>query len=86
MLSMELFRNEADKIRADHDKRSIPHDNINQVIKLDEDWRDALKQMEDGRRERNIAAKGIAAAKKSGNKEEAEKIMAQVKDLSLIHI
>ena len=50
MLSMDLFRNDADKIRADHDKRGIPHDKINQVIDLDEQWRGALKQMEDGRR------------------------------------
>ena len=78
---MELFRNEADKIRADHDKRGIPHDRINKVIELDEQWRGALKEMEEGRRERNQAARGIADAKKSGNKEEADKIMAQVKDL-----
>ena len=78
---MELFRNEADKIRADHDKRSIPHDRINQVIELDEQWRGALKEMEEGRRERNLAARGIADAKKSGDKEVAAKIMAQVKDL-----
>ena len=81
MLSMDLFRNDADKIRADHDKRGIPHDKINQVIDLDEQWRGAQKQMEDGRRERNLAARGIADAKKSGNKEEADRIMAQVKDL-----
>ena len=81
MLSMDLFRNEADKIRADHDKRGIPHDSINQVIRLDEEWRNALKQMEDGRRERNLAARGIADAKKSGDKEESDRIMAQVKDL-----
>ena len=37
--------------------------------------------MEEGRRERNQAARGIADAKKSGNKEEADRIMAQVKDL-----
>ena len=81
MLSMDLFRNEADKIRADHDKRGIPHDSINQVIQLDEEWRNALKQMEEGRRERNLAARGIADAKKSGDKEESDRIMAQVKDL-----
>ena len=81
MLSMDLFRNEADKIRADHDKRGISHDSINQVIRLDEEWRNALKQMEEGRRERNLAARGIADAKKSGDKEESDRIMAQVKDL-----
>ena len=81
MLSIDLFRNESDKIRADHDKRGLPHDRIDQVIDLDQQWRNALKDMEDGRRERNQAAKGIAEAKKSGNKEEADRIMAQVKDL-----
>ena len=78
---MDLFRNYAEKIRADHDKRGIPHDRIDQVIALDEQWRAALKEMEEGRRERNLAARGIADAKKSGNKEEADRIMAQVKDL-----
>ena len=81
MLGMDLFRNEADKIRADHDKRGLPHERINQVIDLDEQWRDALKQMEEGRRERNQAARGIADAKKSGDKAEADRIMAEVKDL-----
>ena len=81
MLSMKLFRNEADKIRADHDKRGIPHDRIDKVIELDQLWRNALKDMEEGRRERNLAAKGIADAKKSGDMDSANKIMAQVKDL-----
>ena len=73
MLSMELFRNEAGKIRADHDKRGIPHDKIDQVIDLDKQWRTALKEMEESRRERNIAAREIADAKKSGDKESSSK-------------
>ncbi|MDC3297918.1 serine--tRNA ligase [Candidatus Poseidoniaceae archaeon] len=81
MLSMELFRNDADRIRADHDKRGIPHERIDKVIELDQLWRNALKEMEDGRRERNQAAKGIADAKKSGDMDSANNIMAQVKDL-----
>ena len=81
MLSMDLFRNEANKVRADHDKRGISHEKIDQVINLDEQWRGALKEMEEGRRERNVAARGIADAKKSGNKEDADRIMAQVKEL-----
>jgi seryl-tRNA synthetase len=78
---MELFRNDADRIRADHDKRGIPHERIDKVIELDQLWRNALKEMEDGRRERNQAAKGIADAKKSGDVDSANNIMAQVKDL-----
>ncbi|MGB1589452.1 MAG: serine--tRNA ligase [Candidatus Poseidoniaceae archaeon] len=78
---MDIFRNNPELIRSDHDKRGIPHDRIDAVIQLDKDWRDALKGMEDARRERNSAAKGIAEAKRSGNKEEADRIMAAVKDL-----
>ena len=57
MLGMDLFRNQADKIRADHDKRGIPHDRIDRVIELDEQWREALKEMEESRRQRNQAAR-----------------------------
>lgn len=81
MLSMDLFRNEVEKVRADHDKRGITHERIDQVLSLDDSWRAALKEMEDARRERNIAAKGISEAKKSGDSAEADRIMAEVKNL-----
>jgi seryl-tRNA synthetase len=78
---MEVFRNEVDRIRADHDKRGLAHEKIDEVISLDNQWRAALKEMENARKERNNAARGISDAKKSGNKEEADRIMAEVKDL-----
>lgn len=81
MLGMELFRNNPELIRADHDKRGVPHDKIDQVIQIDEKWKGALKQMEEARRERNVAARGIAEAKKGGDKTTADKIMAEVKDI-----
>ncbi len=81
MLSMDLFRNEVEKVRADHDKRGISHERIDQVLSLDDSWRAALKDMEDARRERNIAARGISEAKKSGDAAEADRIMAEVKNL-----
>ena len=63
MLPMSMFRKNADTIRADHDKRGIPHDSIDAVIRLDGEWKSALHEMEMARRERNTAAKGIADAK-----------------------
>ena len=78
---MDLFRNEVEKVRADHDKRGIPHERIDQVLSLDDSWRAALKDMEDARRERNIAARGISEAKKSGDSTEADRIMAEAKNL-----
>ena len=67
---MELFRKKwVDKIRADHDKRGIPHDRMTRSSNwmnigetLSKKWRKVAKN-------RNQAARGIADAKKSGNKE-----------------
>ena len=39
MLDMTMFRENSDAIRADHDRRGIPHDSIDEVIRLDEEWR-----------------------------------------------
>ena len=81
MLSMDWFREKSDEIRADFDRRKIDHEPIDQVITLDNEWRNAIKEKDLARRERNNAAKGIAEAKKSGDAVAAESIMAEVKDL-----
>lgn len=81
MLPISLFRENPEVIFADHDKRGISHEPVHQVIRLDGDWKAALHEMEQSRRQRNIAAKGIAEAKKSGDKVESERIMAEVKNL-----
>ena len=81
MLEMRMFRELADVIRADHDRRGIPHDLIDQVISLDQEWKDLRYRADQIRKQRNEAARNIAAAKKSGNSEEAERILAQVANL-----
>jgi seryl-tRNA synthetase len=81
MLPISLFREKPEVILADHDKRGISRDPVHEVIRLDGEWKAALHEMEQSRRQRNIAAKGIAAAKKSGDKEESDRIMAEVKNL-----
>ena len=82
MLDIELFReNDAALIRADHDKRGISHEKIDEVIRLDNEWKSALHEMELARRERNSAARNIAEAKKSGDAKRAEEVMTGVKDL-----
>jgi len=78
---MSLFRTNPEAIRADADKRGITHDSIDAVIRLDGEWKQALHEMEMARRERNTAARGIAEAKKAGDKEAADKILAEVADL-----
>lgn len=81
MLDMNLFREQADLIRADHTKRGLPHDSIDRVIELDQSWRNLLHETDQLRREKNEAARGIGAAKKAGDHAAAEAILAQVADL-----
>jgi len=76
-----MFRESADVVRADHDRRGIPHDLIDQVIILDEEWKDLRFQADQIRRQRNDAARETAAAKKAGDSEEVEKILSQVANL-----
>ena len=78
MLDMAMFRDNADAIRADHDRRGIPHDSIDEVIRLDEEWRKAQYDVDQLRRRRNEAARGIADAKKSGDEAAAKAIMDEV--------
>ena len=78
MLDMRMFREHADVLRADHDKRDIPHDNIDSVIRLDEEWRQTRYDSDQLRKKRNEAARGIAAAKKSGDEAAVKAIMTEV--------
>jgi len=81
MLDMAMFRKNADLIRADHDKRGIGHDSIDEVIRLDEEWRKSNFETDQLRRMRNEAARGIAEAKKGGDTKTVEKIMKEVSDI-----
>ena len=63
MLDMNMFREHADLIRADHTKRGLPHDAIERVIELDKTWRNLLHETDQLRRAKNEAARGIGAAK-----------------------
>ena len=76
-----MFRDHADVIRADHTKRGLPHDAIERVIELDQEWRNLLHATDQLRREKNDAARGIGAAKKAGDQAQAQAILAQVADL-----
>ena len=81
MLEINLFRNNPDIIRKDHDKRGLPHDNIEKVIQLDQAWVNLQHQTNQLRATKNTAARGIGAAKKAGDEVEAKRILAEVADL-----
>jgi seryl-tRNA synthetase len=59
----------------------MPHDNIDEVIRLDEEWRQARYDVDQLRKKRNEAARGIAEAKKSGDSAAADAILAEVASL-----
>jgi len=81
MLDMNMFREHADVVRADHTKRGLPHDNIEKVIELDQTWVNLQHQTNQLRATKNTAARGIGAAKKAGDEAEAKRILAEVADL-----
>ena len=81
MLEINMLRNNPDIIRKDHDKRGLPHDNIEKVIQLDQAWVNLQHQTNQLRATKNTAARGIGAAKKAGDEVEAKRILAEVADL-----
>ncbi|HJQ92789.1 MAG TPA: serine--tRNA ligase [Candidatus Thermoplasmatota archaeon] len=66
MLDIKLLRETPDVVRADLRKRSRDPAVVDQVVALDTQWREGLKQMEALRAERNKSGKLIAEAKKAG--------------------
>ena len=50
MLDIQLFREEVERIRADHDRRGLPHGNIDKVIELDTKWKGMLRETNELRR------------------------------------
>ncbi len=78
MLDIKLFRENRNIILADHIKRKISNNNINEVIRLDEEWRKVRYDSDVLRKERNEGARGIAAAKKNNDLEKVNNIMEKV--------
>ncbi len=81
MLDMSMFRERVAVIKADHDRRGLPHDAIDEVIKLDEAWRSKQYDTDQLRRKRNEAARGIAEAKKAGDTKSAEEMISKVSEI-----
>ena len=81
MLGIHVFRDNHELIRADHDKRGLSHEKIDQVIQFDELWLTLQHQTNQLRQKKNTAAKGISEAKKSGDEAKAQAILAEVASL-----
>ena len=81
MLDIHIFRDNHQRVRLDHDKRGIPHDKIDEVIRYDNLWLSLQHQTNQLRQQKNTAARSISAAKKAGDETKAQEILAEVASL-----
>lgn len=66
MLDIELFRTNLDVIKESQKKRGLPKELVDEVIKLDEEWRDHLQKAEKLKHQRNKVSEDINKLKKAG--------------------
>ncbi len=88
MLDIRLVREAPDRIRQNLTRRGMPEkiQDLDRLLKLDEQWRQALAEVDRLRRQRNEITRAIAEARKKGEDvsalmKQAELIPDQIKEL-----
>ncbi|MWV45802.1 serine--tRNA ligase [Paenibacillus sp. HJL G12] len=81
MLTMQFIRDHAEQVQQTAVHKNIPFQ-VDKLLEWDSKRRDLLLQTEGKRAQRNKLSKEIAPLMKQGNKEAAEPMMAQVKQLN----
>ncbi|OLC62232.1 serine--tRNA ligase [archaeon 13_1_40CM_4_53_4] len=88
MLEIRLVRETPERVKENLRHRGMPEkiQDVDQLIRLDADWRRGLAEVEQLRRRRNEITQGIAEARKKGQDasdlmKEAETIPGQIKSL-----
>ncbi|MFP4045973.1 MAG: serine--tRNA ligase [Candidatus Aenigmatarchaeota archaeon] len=79
MLSIELIRNEPERVKASQKKRGRAMEIVDEVLAIDEKWREKLKRRDELRHRRNEVTNEIAELKQEG--EEAEDKIAEMKEV-----
>ncbi len=72
MLDIELFRENSEVVMDSQKKRGMPTEHVEEVIRLDEEWREHLQKAEKLKHERNIVTEKINQLKKDGKSVAAE--------------
>jgi len=84
MLDINLLRNDPDKVRENIRKKfqdeKLPM--VDEVIRLDREYRDAIQQADNLRSRRKTLSKQIGGLLGRGEKEEAEKVKAEVASMA----
>ena len=80
MLDINLIRNDPDKVRENIRKKFQEHKlpMVDEVIQFDRDYRNAQQQADALRNRRKTLSKQIGGLLAKGQKEEAEKVKAEV--------
>lgn len=81
MLSIELFRENPEKIRESEKRRGKDPERVDKVVELDKEWRESLQRLQELQQKRNEVGEEIAELKQEGESaEELIEEMSQVKD------
>ncbi|MDC6327153.1 serine--tRNA ligase [Staphylococcus auricularis] len=79
MLDIKLFRTETDRVKEKVEKRGMDSSVVDEVLKLDEQRRDLIKQTEEMKSDRNRVSDEIAQKKR--NKEDADDVIKEMREL-----
>lgn len=80
MHDIRFIREQPDLFDQSLSRRGLPHLSA-EILEIDRSWRHCQTQLQDAQAQRNQASKSIGAAKKSGDDEEATRLMAAVSKL-----
>ncbi|MDY6779720.1 MAG: hypothetical protein SV760_04085, partial [Halobacteria archaeon] len=76
---MELFREEPEKIKESERRRDKDPGRVDEVIEVDEEWRETRQRADNLRQERNELSRAVAEKKQEG--EDAEEEIQRVKEI-----
>ncbi|QGA79991.1 serine--tRNA ligase [Candidatus Nanohalobium constans] len=79
MISIEVFRENPERIKDSQRRRGKEPGKVEEVIELDEEWREKLQELESLQQERNTVGDEIAAAKQNG--EDAEEKIERMQEV-----
>ncbi|MFB6174972.1 MAG: serine--tRNA ligase [Candidatus Nanohalobium sp.] len=79
MISIEVFREDAEKIRESQRKREEDVESVDKVIELDKAWRENLQKLQDLQEKRNEVGDQIAEMKK--NNQDTEEHIEKMKEV-----
>jgi seryl-tRNA synthetase len=81
MISRQFLREHPDAVRDAVDKKGVTDVDVDEILAIDEEWRDLKAQGDDLRHERNQVSSRIGDLKREGNDEEAEAAIERSQEL-----